>query len=216
MSKNRTFIALIIILTISSSISFSQVNTYTPYPRIGIQYSDCFLDQYMIFGLIYKDETGLKANNCIFTINNFPGNSISLIESSILLPAFEKNRQDEEGEKVLPWNFGSEFASIMKNKLLTTSEYAKQELSKSLFIGRSNCVKDTNSYNLGVENITEFSSLRGYNKKLPNRFGAYFSNTYLSMLNEQIKDCGITFGVDLPIRNTETMFNHGFKIGQKG
>jgi len=70
--------------------------------------------------------------------------------------------------------------------------------------------------NLGIEVTPDPDALRGYFNRVHYRLGGYYSNSYLSIRGEQIKDYGITFGVGLPFKGTKTTFNLGMVLGQRG
>jgi hypothetical protein len=185
--------------------------------NLGLQYTESFKDKYFITaGIIFDNEASLNANRTILTANYFPGNTVGLNDSTIISPTFEIDSEESDGKIVFPRNYGAGIALGIKNKLTVTGEYSKQEWSKSLFLGKSDSLVDSNSYKFGIEYIPEYSTLRGYYKKVHYRLGAYYTDTYLNVLNNQINDYGITFGVGLPFRNTKTMFNLGFIAGQIG
>ena len=57
---------------------------------------------------------------------------------------------------------------------------------------------------------------KSFFKAVNYRIGGHYSNTYLTLDNEQIKDIGISFGFGIPARKSRTKINIGFEAGKRG
>jgi len=185
--------------------------------NLGVQYTETFKDKYFVtLGAVYDNESKLNVRQTSLEQNFFPGNTINLNDSTVFSPSFELERIETDGKLVYPRNYGLGIAFGIKDKLTFTGDYSTQQWSKSLILGKSDSLVNSNSYKFGLEYIPEKDAFRGYHKRIHYRLGAYYSNTYLRLFNNQINDYGITFGVGLPFRNTKTMFNLGFVYGKRG
>jgi hypothetical protein len=67
-----------------------------------------------------------------------------------------------------------------------------------------------------MEYTPNSTALRGYYNRVHYRLGGYYSNTYLRIHEKQLQDYGISFGVGLPFKNTNSSFNIGVVVGQRG
>ncbi len=48
------------------------------------------------------------------------------------------------------------------------------------------------------------------------RFGAYTSDTYLQLKNQQLKETAVSFGFGLPLKRSGTLLNLSAEFGQRG
>jgi hypothetical protein len=67
-----------------------------------------------------------------------------------------------------------------------------------------------------VEYIPDSEAIRGYYNHIRYRLGGYYTNTYLRIGTDQVKDYGITFGVGLPLKGMRSTLNIGAVLGQRG
>lgn len=174
--------------------------------NFGFQYHDVFNDKYFLtLGAIYDSKTSLSTNT-VSTINNiFPGNALSEIEKA-----------DTSGSIIYPGRYGFGVATGINEMLSISGEFEKQNWSESLFLGKSDSLTNSTSYRLGMEYTPNKNALRGYYNKVHYRLGGYYSDSYLSISNEQLSDYGITFGVGLPLKGYKSTFNLGMVLGQRG
>lgn len=71
----------------------------------------------------------------------------------------------------------------------------------------------------GFEYIPEFDAFNNYFKRIKYRFGVRYTTGYLTINNQDINEYGITFGMFLPIKRTDTALpgvNLAFEYGGKG
>jgi hypothetical protein len=85
-----------------------------------------------------------------------------------------------------------------------------------MILGNNDSLANSKSYSGGFEYTPNADALRGYFNHVSYRLGGYYSDTYLRIRGEQLKDYGITFGVGLPFRGSKTAINLGVVIGQRG
>ena len=185
--------------------------------NLGLQYTKIFSEKYFITaGAIYDNEAQLKALNSITNFNLFP-RSAQPITDTLITPNYLINSDTLNGKITYPKNIGVGLSLGIKDKLLLTGEYSTQEWSKSIIMGISDSLVNSNSMNFGIEYTPgNKGSVKKYFNRIHYRLGGYYSNSYLRLRENELQDYGITFGVGLPFRNTKTTFNLGFVYGQRG
>lgn len=185
--------------------------------NFGLQYHDVFNDKYFLtIGAIYDSKTSLSTKSAS-TINNFfPGSSATIGDSIRISPTFELEKIDGNGNIIYPGRFGFGVATGINKMLSISGEFEKQNWSESLILGKGDSLTNSTSYRLGMEYTPNEEALRGYFNRVHYRLGGYYSDSYLSIRNEQLSDYGITFGVGLPLKGYKSSFNLGMVIGQRG
>lgn len=183
--------------------------------NLGLQYHEEIANRYFItLGAIYNPETSMNADRIFVGQNSFPGR-ISENNPNIS-PFTEITRIEDQGDITYPRKYGTGLALGIKNQLTLTGDYTKQEWSNSKIFGNQDSLVNSSTFNFGAEFTPEYDALRGYLRRIHYRVGGYYSNTYLQLRGEQLKDYGITFGVGLPFRGTKTTFNLSVVLGQRG
>lgn len=84
-----------------------------------------------------------------------------------------------------------------------------------------NNVSYKNNYTIssGFEIIPKYDAFNNYFKRIKYKFGARYSTAYLSINNTDINEYGITFGLGLPIKRTDTSMpglHLGIEYGNRG
>ncbi|MFW5645344.1 MAG: hypothetical protein ACOCZL_05480 [Bacteroidota bacterium] len=188
--------------------------------NFGLQYHEVFNDKYFLtLGAIYDNRTALKTSETVLYQNIFPGKAFVLgdtTNSPVFNPDFNLEKYDNEGEVIYPSRYGAGLAFGLSERLTVAGEYQHQNWSESRIMGRNDSLVNSNSMNFGLEFTPDPEAFRGYFNRVHYRLGGYYSNSYLRIRGEQLKDYGITFGVGLPFRETKTTFNLGVVLGQRG
>ena len=177
---------------------------------LGFQYHDLFQDKYTLtLGATYNNKTDLKADKSVLIQNYFPGSSNEFRDDSVIRvisPSYEITSTDTAGFVGFPQSYSLGIALGIKDKLMLMGDYKTQKWSDVKIFGKSDSLTNSGSFNFGME----------YINRVHYRLGGYYSNTYISILGNQLQDYGITFGVGLPFRGTKTTFNLGMVLGQRG
>lgn len=84
-----------------------------------------------------------------------------------------------------------------------------------------NNVAYKNNYTIssGFEIVPKYDAFNNYFKRIKYKFGVRYSTAYLSVNNTDINEYGITFGLGLPIKRTDTSMpglNLGIEYGNRG
>lgn len=188
--------------------------------NFGMQYHEVFNEKYFVsLGAIYDNKTSLKTTETVLYQNMFPGRAFVLgdtLNSPVISPEFILERDETEGDVIYPSRYGAGLAFGLNRKLTIAGEYQAQNWSESRIMGENDSLVNSSSLNFGVEFTPDPDAFRGYFNRVHYRLGGYYSNSYLRIRGEQLKDYGITFGVGLPFGGTKTTFNLGVVLGQRG
>jgi len=185
--------------------------------QLGIQYKYEYLNKYFItLGGVLENETKLKTRSHFLSELYFPGRSTSISDSITLPSTYLIAEEESKGSVVYPRNIGLGISMGIKDMLTITGDFYVQNWNKSLIMGKSDSLVNSSSVHLGIEFTPSSTSIRSYLGRVNYRFGGFFTNSYISIRNKQLKDNGMTFGVGLPLRNTKTTFNVGCILGQRG
>lgn len=201
----------------ASTIIDNRLNIKDMTYNLGFQFHRTFKDKYsLVLGAVYDNETRLNTTQSLFQTTYYPGSTTTIGDSIILDPKYVVNSEDTAVTTILPRNLGLGFSFGIQNKLIFSGDYSTREWSKAFIPGKSDTLANSSSLNFGLEYTPDYQAVRGYFNKVHYRLGGYYSNNYLRIRGEQLRDYGISFGVGLPLRNTKSSFNIGFMGGQRG
>ncbi|MDA3781219.1 MAG: hypothetical protein PF487_13485 [Bacteroidales bacterium] len=174
---------------------------------LGIQYHNTIKDKYFYnIGLVFsnKNTVNTETTSSVYTYNNS-----SLIDTVV---APEINKSDTD----IPLNVGIGISAGIKDKLTIGIDYNQQNWSSTNSFDTNTDFSDQTSLRIGAEYIPNKHSIRNYLKKVNYRIGGFYTNSYIKIDKEQIKNYGISFGVGLPTKNKKTVFNLTGELGKKG
>lgn len=159
----------------------------------------------VVLGATLDNETKLGAQNIQYI--SYPlGNTIDTIQYNELSDAAID----------FPKNLTAGFSLAYKNIFMVGADYSVQDWTNSGFMGQSANLTKSETVRVGIQYTPSPNDLRSYLKRVSYRGGFYNSKTYLQFDDNQINDYGITFGVGLPFRRTNTSFNISCEVGRKG
>ena len=175
---------------------------------LGAQYTTTFgenNDYRIVFGATLDNETALKAKRATTASWEAGGSSQVFYEN-----------EEEKKSIDFPANLTAGLTFTLKNKLMLGADYSTQDWSNALFLGLSDSLSRSQTIRLGIEYTPNRFDLKSYMKRVSYRAGFHASDSYLNLYGNQLKDYGITFGVGLPFRRTNTSFNISFELGTRG
>jgi hypothetical protein len=115
-----------------------------------------------------------------------------------------------------PSNISAGFSFAYKNFFMGGVEYATQDWSNAKFLNVSDSLTKSQSIRVGVQITPNPFDLRSYYKRISYRVGFQHTNTHIQLRGNQLRDYGISFGVGLPFRRTNSSFNLSMELGRKG
>lgn len=199
-----------------------------PVFSFGLQYKEVYDDKFFFsLGATYDLATDINTE-LQYDITNviYPYDDIELDSATSITPQYVLAADTIMGSFTMPQKVGLGFALGIPDKLIVTGDYIMQDWSDALS-GNNYNTAPASSFHFGTEYTPDKEALRGYHKLATYRLGAYYSNSYLSVLKSgsqvsdadgfyQLNDYGITFGVGLPVRSIKSSINVSFTAGTRG
>ncbi len=175
----------------------------------GLQYSHLLgKEKEIVAGITYDNGKKLNAMNTTYIVKYQYLNTVSFTDTL-------RNDTTEKGNFELPSSFGVGLTFHKINQFTFSVDYSTQSWSSTKMLDNSINLKNSHTLSTGIEFIPDISSLK-YFKTIRYRIGAYYTNTYLELRDNLLKQYGLTFGFGLPLKNSLTIFNLSFEIGQRG
>jgi hypothetical protein len=185
----------------------------------GVQYRKTFVnaasEKYnLTIGATYTLGRELKSKDSDL-IRTFAGNiDYGSVKDTI------SNIEEQAGVIELPTQIGGGIAFEKENKWTVLIDYKttawdKVQNSESALYQ----YKMSHSINGGFEFIPKYDAFNNYFKRIKYRFGARYKTSYLSINDKDINEYGITFGLSLPMKRTDTALpglNIGVEYGKRG
>jgi len=121
----------------------------------------------------------------------------------------------------IPLGYGFGFTIEKSNHWMFGVEYKRTNWSEFRRFGQSDSLQNSSTISVGGEYIPDYNSVYSYFQRVRIRFGGHFTQSYLELRGERLKDFGITFGFGFPlkgsqIRGNHSMLNIGIEIGTRG
>ncbi|MFO7788991.1 MAG: hypothetical protein ACQES1_05550 [Bacteroidota bacterium] len=184
------------------------------YFSLGTQYDYQLTDnQRLTIGLTCDLNTTINAHRTYLATNALSATS------DVVADTVEHNPR-EEGEIKLPLNIGAGMAYHYKDVLSLAADLRYQDWSNATIFGEQDSLGAGRRISLGAEYTPsgkESPDLK-YMHNIRYRLGAYYNDTYLvfDQGDTQINDFGISFGLGLPLKRSNTTFNLSLELGQRG
>jgi hypothetical protein len=194
--RNLTF------LNKSNYSSTTQYNTLKANSfrfRFGLQAFNTFEKKHDVtLGLIYEQKTKLNGNFISST-------SGVLTDSLPAVTGFET-----------PSMFGLGLHYTYDNRITVGLDYSLQQWKNAQFLGKTDSLNNRSKLALGFE-ITPNPMGKKYFDHVKIRGGFNISDSYFKIGNQNLpKNFGLSFGLGLPLRNTNTVLNASLEYGKMG
>jgi hypothetical protein len=184
----------------------------------GLQYQKVFknakAEKYLLtIGATYALAADLKTKKSELT-RTFNGN----IDFGALKDTLSFS-EDVAGVTELPAKIGGGITFEKEFKWVVALDVKTTSWSQIQSSERNVSLKDNVSVSVGYEIIPKHDAFNNYFKRVKYKFGARYSTAYLSINNQDITEYGITFGLGLPLKRTDTSvpgLNLGVEYGNRG
>jgi hypothetical protein len=142
---------------------------------------------------------------------------------------------DEEGELFLPndtlsldkdkWNnktfelplgIGIGASYVFNDKLTLAADYTMRQWGDALFPDEDTETTNASYLNVGAEWVPKERTATKYYQRIRYRAGFHYTNDYIKLNGYQVKDFGMSFGLGLPLKRSNTSVNLVFEMGTKG
>ncbi len=197
-----------------------QTNLYGFTFDYGAQYTLPLKNSWdLTLGLTYSNQMKVnkKSNIMAGTLYNTSYGEIVLedVIAGVLIDTVI-NIEDEKSKTKLPQKIGGGFTLSKKNKLIVGADINFQNWSNFELDSFDEALNDQFSIHAGMEYTPDYKSMTSYLKRTHYRLGGHFNQSHITIGSQRINDYGISFGVGLPLRRTNTSFNVSFELGQRG
>ncbi|MEA1874471.1 MAG: hypothetical protein U9N51_08605 [Bacteroidota bacterium] len=184
------------------------------YLTLGLQYDWQLNDENnLTFGLTWENNSNLNAKQDLLVTNALSISSSVVIDTLLY-------QGNQEGTITLPMSIGAGMAYEYSDKFILAADFYMQDWTQAQMFGESDSLGLSQRVSVGAEWTPDGKKSPGlkYWRKVRYRGGAYYNNTYLQFDqgDTQIDDFGISFGLGLPLKRSNTTFNLSLELGQRG
>lgn len=184
------------------------------YFTFGAQYKwELNKNHSLTFGAIWENNNSLNAKRDLLVTNMLSDGGSSAIDTLEFV-------SDEEGSVTLPMSAGFGLSYQYKDVLTLAGDVYIQDWSDSEMFGETDSLGVSQRVSFGAEYTPDgkYSPSMKYLKKVRYRAGVYYNDTYLQFDQgkTKINDFGISFGLGLPMKRSNTTFNLSLELGQRG
>ncbi|MFO7879931.1 MAG: hypothetical protein ACQES0_07710 [Bacteroidota bacterium] len=188
------------------------INDY--YFSLGAQYTHNFSEeQALTLGITWDVNNTLNAKRD-YIVSNSLSSATDVVVDTI---AYESK---EKGKISLPSGIGAGLAYTYKDVLTLAADYKFQDWTDNEIFGEVDSLGASQRVSMGAEYIPDgkSSASLSYAGKIRYRLGAYYHDSYLQFDqgNTRVNDFGISFGLGLPMKRSNTTFNLSLELGQRG
>lgn len=170
--------------------------------RYGLQYFDTYAGKHDVsLGLIYEQKANLNGEYMQST-------------SGVTNDTTPQLPSDKDFE--LPQTFGLGLSYTYNKQVTVGLDYTLQQWGDAKFFGKSDSLSNRSKIVLGGEYVPDIKG-RKYSDRIRYRAGLNLSDSYIKVNgNVPPQNFGITFGVGLPLKNSNTLVNASFEYGKIG
>jgi len=154
----------------------------------------------LVLGLVYDPATRLSSDR---TITLSRGNDTL-------------SYAGDTGYFKIPSRIGIGAGLIVGNRLVLGMDYTWQDWNKATIFNQGDSLRRYSRLSVGAEYVHNRESYTSYLAKVRFRIGAHYENTYVQLNQKGIVDYGVSVGIALPMRRSNTFFHIGFEMGRRG
>ncbi|MFA6402275.1 MAG: hypothetical protein WCX31_11730 [Salinivirgaceae bacterium] len=187
----------------------------------GVQYTQPIGKDYSLtLGAVFENKT--KLNATIDSLAGTTSNSGDYDESyyqEIHYGELKNVIIDTTGAKSTvdyPTSFGFGFTFAKNKQFMIGADFLMQNWSVLTNKNPNLAYNDLVSLNMGAELTPDRNSISSYMKRMSYRLGSHYTQSHLELKNTRINDYGLSFGLGLPLRNTNTSVNISGEFGRRG
>ena len=167
--------------------------------RFGAQFYNTFDKKHdLTLGLIYEQKAKLNGS--------FAKSTIGVLSDTI----------PNDSAFQTPTIFGIGLYYVYDKKLSIGIDYSLQQWKDAMYFGKTNSLNNRSKLAIGVEYIPNPKG-RKYSDRVHFRAGYNMSDSYFSVNGQTLpKNYGLSFGLGLPLHNSNTILNASFEYGKIG
>jgi hypothetical protein len=181
-------------------------------PSFGLQFHEEWKnDHYFTAGMTYGPQTALKVSADQIAETFTTGSSgLEFIKDTV------SNLSGQKGKVVFPAGFGSGLTYGKKGRWEVSAEFRMQNWEAYRYFDIRDSLKNSFQLATGFFIIPDPGSISSYWERLTYRAGIRYGSSYLQLRDKQISEIGISFGMGLPLRRSQSMLNLGVEYGRRG
>lgn len=183
----------------------------------GIQYYDKLNEKFTYcLALTFENENKVNSEYESFTAAS---KTISAFYNRIVSEHIQDTIEyikEENKSIILPRSIGVGLSLNYDKKITFGVSYEFQGWSNSKILAKTDSLINSSIIAFGLEYTPNRYSITKYYKRMNYRFGGHYTNSYIQLFDEQIKDYGISFGLGIPIKRTKSLLNVSFELGKRG
>ena len=142
--------------------------------------------------------------NAEYSLNVSQGNQ-TLVNNKILKDSYFK----------LPVIYTVGGSVVYRNRLTVALDYQEQQWSSTQYKGLNYTLVNSNRISAGIEYANRFQYYDQFFERFYLQAGTYYSNSYISINNAQLKDYGFNLGVGVNSKYSLS-YQFNFQYGQRG
>lgn len=183
--------------TSSEQVNGIQVGSYRF--RYGLQYFQQFAKKHDVkLGLIFENKSVLSSSSTQIN-SGIPADTITYDN------AFD-----------MPLMYGAGFQYTFDEKLTLAVDYVHQQWADARYYTKSDSLSNRSRWSVGAEYVPDIRG-RNYFERVRYRAGFTTNNPYYKIAgNQPPRNFGISFGVGLPLRTSNTLINAAVEYGKVG
>lgn len=159
-------------------------------------------------GAVYELQTNLNAKR-------FEANEV--IRNDDVVISTDTVSDNQAGEIILPGQLKFGIGIEKDIKWAISAEYSVQDWNSFRLFDEVNVLGKSNSFTLGGYFIPDFTSIsKGFWRRTIYRAGINYTQTPITVNNENIKDLSVSLGFSIPFSRGSTLLNFAFTGGRKG
>ncbi len=181
----------------SAQDNFIKVNSYRF--RYGLQYFETIGERHRVqLGVIFEPKSSL-GGEAMQVNTGVPSDTLSFTN-----------------EFDMPLVVGAGLQYTFDNKITLGVDYVQQQWSDARFYSRTDSLSNRSRLSVGAEYMPDYRG-RSYFERVSYRAGFSLSEPYYKIAgNSQSANYGISFGVGLPLRTSNSVINAAFEYGKAG
>ncbi len=144
-------------------------------------------------GATYDLKTNLDGNQDRFTYLTVSNNNGNYTDTIL-------NETINRGALIIPQSYGFGASVLLKQKLELAFDYKIDKWSESKSFDQNLALLDNQRFSAGIEFIPDYSSTK-YIKLIRYRAGFNYTNSYLKIKDEQLKQIGGSLGLAFPVKS---------------
>ena len=182
----------------------------------GAQYTFNIDNDKLTIGGIFSPKTEINGKSSWIVGEGSQIDNNNFITLTDTIPdGFAEGKLDAE----MPMGFGFGVSYVFDNKLTIAVDYSTKKWGDANLKGSGinfGEITNANYYSAGMEWIPNERTGTKYFERVKYRAGAHYTEDYIKLNGYQVKDMGVSVGLGLPLRRTNTSINVTFDIGTKG